>query len=85
MQTSDQVFEHAARIFQNIEIAVTNHVIAFTHQPAITFNISLIRGMLSAIGLDNELAARTNKICNIRPDRRLATKFCAGKPPVSQQ
>jgi hypothetical protein len=74
---TDNCFQHRLAMAQNVGIPESKDAIALCVQPGLSHLIMVsfpIRGVLTAIKLDDESAFVAHEVDNVRADRNLATK-----------
>jgi len=82
---SQDVEQNTVWILQDVNVRISNDVITLVRQPSIAHDIPATFDVLSTIGFDHELAAKTNKIDDVRTDWHLAPKLRSVQSPVAQQ
>jgi hypothetical protein len=72
-------FEHGVQIIRDFRIPESDDTIAFPLKPKLPFTIALggfIVIMMSSVEFDDQVCGRTEKVHDVRTDRRLAAEVC---------
>jgi hypothetical protein len=79
LQSSQDYFQHAVHICQNVVVPKPHNAKLMCLQPSVTHHIAFAVSMLSAINFYNQTLFAAHKIDNVRSDGVLANELEAGE------